>query len=246
MREDRAWLPPRIRYSGRLMTGSIVAAAGAAAVGVVAAAPAALVLWKGMLLGGAGVAIAAERAGHAMLQRQLKRMAEGEVELADVSARGEGELVVVRGSIEVDAPLRGVLLEATGVFRRMVFSARGSWVHEAAVDFSLLDDAGHHILIQAAGARWLVPSREKVTYPGAHFTREHVPARVRQLAAGRESVEASEQVLGAGERVQIVGYKTTSADATGDVVDYRLPPQRATLCSKAELPLVITRLADLA
>jgi hypothetical protein len=52
-------------------------------------------------------------------------------------------------------------------------------------------------------------------------------------------------VLTAGTRVQIVGYKTASADVSGNVVDYRLPPQRATLRSGPELPLVITALDDL-
>jgi hypothetical protein len=46
--------------------------------------------------------------------------------------------------------------------------------------------------------------------------------------------------------VQVVGYKTASADVSGDVVDYRMPPQRATLRSGEDLPLVITATANLA
>ena len=52
-------------------------------------------------------------------------------------------------------------------------------------------------------------------------------------------------VLVPGTRVQVVGYKTASADVTGRVVDYRLPPQRATLRSGPALPLVITAVQHL-
>jgi hypothetical protein len=246
LRADRAWLPRRVRHSGRAVTGAIWAGAGAVVVGAVAAVPATLLLWKGMLLGGAGLAVMGERVGNALVQRQLRRMARGEVELAEVTARAEGELVVVRGTVEVEEPLRGVLVDAEGAYRRMIFSARGSWVHEAAVDFSLIDDAGHRILIQAAGARWLAPPRELMTYPATRLAHADAPPRARQLAAGRDTIEAAEQVLQQGERVQIVGYKTASTDVTGEIVDYRSPPQRATLRSGPELPLVITRLADLA
>lgn len=222
------------------------AGAGAAIAGTVLAVPATLLLWKGLVLGGAGLAVAGERAGHAILRRQIRRMTRGEIELADLDARDEGELVVVRGIIEVETLLSGALLETTGVYRRMIFAPRGKWVHEAAVDFTLIDDRGHRILIQAAGARWMVPSRELVTYPAARFQRDDLPPRVRELAAGHSTIEAAERVLTANTAVQIVGYKTASSDVSGVVVDYRLPPQRATLCSGPELPLVITAVEDLA
>ena len=209
-RADRAWLPPSVRNVGRFVTGTAFVGAGAAVVGAIAVVPAALLLWKVMLLGGAGVAVAGDRAGRALLHRQLARLGRGEVELADLRLREEGELVVVRGTIEADASLRGLILDAAGVYRRLVFSARGKWVHEAVVDFVLIDDAGQRIFIRGAGARWLVPDRERVTYPAERFTGDGIPARVRELAAGRKAVDASEQVLGAGEAVQIVGYKTTS------------------------------------
>jgi len=71
-----------------------------------------------------------------------------------------------------------------------------------------------------------------------------MPAKVRQLAEGKDTVEAIERVLTVGTQVQLVGYKTTSADATGTARDYRSPPQRATLQSGADLPLVISRLDE--
>jgi len=243
--DDRAWLPRHVRRSAQLTAGSLMVGAGAAAVGAVIAAPAALLLWKGLLFAGAGVAVASERAGKAVLRRQIRRMARGELDLAELRNREEGELVVVRGTIESDAPLRGVLVDTDGVFRRLEFRGKGDWVHEAAVDFFLVDESGERIFVQAAGARWLAPTRERVVYPQERLSSERVPAAVRELAAGRESFEAIEQVLAVGSRIQIVGYKTTKPDVGGDVRDYRSPPERATLRSGAQLPLVITRAADL-
>lgn len=203
------------------------------------------VMWKGLVLAGAGAAAAGERAGHAMMRRQLRRMSRGQLELAELDARAEGELVVVRGTIASDALLRGLLVDAEGVYRRMILKPGGKWVHEAAVDFSLIDEHGEHVLIQAAGARWMVPSRELVTYPAARFARDDVPRDVRKLVSDSGTIEAHERVLAPGTTVQVVGYKTASADVTGAVVDYRLPPQRATLRSGPDLPLVISTLEDL-
>lgn len=234
-----------MRRGSQLVTGALWAGTGAAAVGTLIAVPQIALLWKGILFGGAGLSVAAERAGTALMKRKIARMARGEIELADVDARGEGELVAVRGTIEATETLPGVLLETEGVYRRMIFKSRGTWVHEAAVDFALLDDEGNRILIEAAGARWIVPSKETLLYPGTRFAGADVPPRVRELTAGKESVEAFERVLPPGTRVQIVGYKTASTDVTGKFSDYRLPPQRATLRSGPDLPLVISTLEDL-
>lgn len=244
-RSDRDWLPPRVRRASTLVTTAAAAGTGAIVVGAVVAAPVTLFFWKGLLLGGAGLALATDRARKAMLHRQLRRMARGEVDLADLRVHEEGEMVVVQGTIEAEPALRGILIDTPGVFRRMVFSAGGTWVHEAAINFSLRDDAGRHIFVQSAGARWLVPAREKVLYRADRFTHEGVHKRVRELVVNSSMIEAYEQVLGVGERVQIVGYKTATADASGDVSDYRSPPTRATLRSGPDLPLVISRLVDL-
>jgi hypothetical protein len=244
LRSDLAWLPRHARYASQLIRGVTWTAIGAGAIGSVMLSPlVAPWLWKGFVVGGAGAVAVADRAARALTQRQLARMARGELALADLDARDEGELVVVRGTIEIDEDeaLRGILVDASGVYRRLTFRARGTWIHEAAVDFTLVDDSGARIRIEAAGARWLTPQRELVTYPGERFTHAGVSAKVRGLAAGRSSIEAIERVLPAGAQVQVVGYKTTTADATGTVRDYRQAPQRATLRSGAELPLVIVR-----
>ena len=91
----------------------------------------------------------------------------------------------------------------------------------------------------------MTPSRELVTYPGIRFTGDSVPSRVQRVTAGKAEVEAIERVLPVGTLVQVVGYKTTSAATDGVVRDYRLPPQRATLRSGPEIPLVISRVDEL-
>jgi hypothetical protein len=249
LRDDLAWVPRGARRTSRLIRGGTWVAVAGGAVGAITAAPlAAAILWKLAVVGGAGTIAVGEQAARAALRRQLARMAAGELALADLDARPEGELVQVRGTIEVepDEVLRGLLIDATGVYRRTVFQARGTWVHEAAVDFTLVDDSGARIRIEAAGARWLTPQRELVTYPGERFARDDAPAKVGQLVAGRQTVEAIERVLPVGTKVQIVGYKTTTADATGAARDYRVPPQRATLQSGPDLPLVIVRSDEVA
>ena len=245
-RRDRDWLPAAVRRAGWVTSGAVWGGAGVAIGGAVVAAPAMLLLWKALALGGIGVAVVGERAGRVAFRRQLARLTRGEVQLADLASRDEGTLVCVRGRIDAPATLHGVLHDTPGVYRRLRFRSGGLWIHEAAVDFVLEDDGGHRILVQAGGARWLVPPRELIDYPSAKLDHDDLPRAVRELArdAG-PTIEAAERVLEPGAAVQIVGYKTVAPDVDGDVVDYRSPPQRATLRSGAALPLVITRVEDL-
>ena len=90
---------------------------------------------------------------------------------------------------------------------------------------------------------WRAPSCRRRARSGI----EGVAPALRSLArsSGAMALQAAEQVLEVGAEVQVVGYKTASPDVGGAVVDYRLPPQRATLRSGPDLPLVITRVRDL-
>lgn len=246
-RDDRDWLPLAVRRTGWAVSGAVWGGAGLAFVGAVFAAPAIFLFWKTLAVGGAGVAVLGERAGRFAFRRKLAKLTRGEVPLAELKARKEGELVCVRGKIESATTLTGILHGTPGVYRRMVFEWKGVWVHEAAVDFALVDERGHRILVQAAGARWMVPSRERIEYPVAKFRAPEVPREIRErLEATKDTtVDAFERVLEVGTEVQIVGYKTASPDVDGDVTDYRSPPQRATLTSGDDLPLVITTIRDL-
>ena len=247
LKDDLDWLPPGVRRTRKVVTGTVWGAATATLVGALAVSPALVaVLWKGFAAGAAGAAVAGERIGQRMLRRKLRQIASGEIELAALEERKEGELVVVEGIVEAEDTIAGVLTSAEGVYRRMVFDPKGArYVYEAAVDFALVDDNGNRILIEAGGARWMTPMRELVSYPRARFEQPDTPAPVRALLRAKPHIEAIEDVLAAGTRVQVVGYKTASADVSGRVVDYRLPPQRATLRSGPALPLVITAVRDL-
>jgi hypothetical protein len=180
-----------------------------------------------------------------MTGRSLPRFSRRDIAIAAVAAQAEGAMVAVHGRIEVAEPLRGVLVEVNGVYRRMLFRLDVMWVHEAAVDFALVDGRGERVLVQSADARWLVNDRETFQYPAARLDHDGSPPEVRAHVRGHATIDAFEQVLEPGTLVQVVGYKTTSADPTGDSHGYRLPPQRATIRSGPKRPLVITRVTDL-
>lgn len=276
LKDDLNWLPPSVRRTRKVVTGTVWGLTATGLISAIAIAPGWVgVLWKGVTVASAGAMVAGERIWRTMLRSKLRQLAAGEIELASLDETREGELIVVEGVIEAENTLRGVITDAQGVYRRMIFDPKHSkYVHEAAVDFALIDREGNRILVEAAGARWMTPMRELVRYPRARFDQPDTPAAVKALlhaaphvdptpqsldvsavtlgnprrgtrpdTAG--TVDAIEDVLAPGTRVQVVGYKTASADITGHVVDYRLPPQRATLRSGPTLPLVITAVQDL-
>jgi hypothetical protein len=241
-RDDRAWMPRRVRGIRWGITGAAWATSGAAVAGLAVVAPGSLLGggWKFLAVAGAAAVGAGERAGAAMFKRELGKITKGQVELADLGARKHGELVCVRGKIVCEAPLVGLIVDAPGVYRRLIFETKGKWVHEAAVDFSLVDDEGKLVRVQAAGARWIHEQRELVRYPAHAFDKATIPSTVKSRVAGFAALAAHEDVLKVGTEVQIVGYKSATADVAGDVVDYRLPPLRASLESGPDLPLVIS------
>jgi hypothetical protein len=247
---DRDWLPPAIKRSQKWTSATTVAAAGAgtAALGLTLVAPfAALLLWKGVALGGIAGFWAGRGAGQRRLRRDVLRMASGEIPLSDLEKHNDGELVVAKGVVKpLDPLLRGILNETEGVYRRAVFHSRGKWVHEAAVDFALLDAQGTELVVHAAGARWLAPERECFEYPVAQI-RQRIDATSKlheYFENTGERVSAFEHVLQVGEEVQVVGYKSRTADSTGTFADYRLPPQRISLQSGPDIPLLVLRCAD--
>jgi hypothetical protein len=241
---DLDWLPRRVRAMRWTVAGSVWGATGLALAGMVAVAPVvAAGMWKPLGLAGVGGALLGERAGHAAYRRHVRKLARGKIDLSVLSERDEGEFVHVRGRVQAERVLAGVLHGVPGVFRRLVFLLdRKKWVHEAALDFALIDDKEERVLVHAAGARLLVPTRELIDYPASRV--ERVPSlRVPGGAwSGPDIIPASEYVLPDGAEVEVVGHKTLTPDPTGAIHtgDYRLPPQRATLRSGKVLPLIIT------
>lgn len=242
--EDLDWIPRNARILRWMVSGSIWAGTGILISALAAVAPpVAFGLWKLLAFGGIGAAVAGERVGAAVYRRQVAKLARGEVDLAALRDREEGEIVRVRGKIQASDTLTGVLHETPGVFRRLVFEPTSGrrWVHEAAVDFTLVDASGQRIFVRAGGARLLVATEELLDYPVARF-QTNVSPRVTDLIGGATTVRARERVLLDGAEVEIVGVKTLTPDPEGASAGYREPPQRATLKASRELPLLITPL----
>lgn len=244
-RDDLSWLAPEVARAQRRAAWSVWGGSAVAIGGTVAMLPPLLLFWKGFVLAGAGIAAAGHQIGRMTLQRQLRKLAAGQLPLSALDARAAGELVVVRGRIECAAPLTGILVDRPAVYRRLHWRPDGRWFSEAAVDFELVDAAGHRVMVHAAGARWMTPEAEDIEYPGARLDRDGLPEHLRAAARQRETIQAHEQVLELGAEVQIVAHKATTASVDGVVTDMRLPPQRTSLRSGPDLPLVITRLRDL-
>ncbi|MBP9205833.1 MAG: hypothetical protein KBG28_17800 [Kofleriaceae bacterium] len=234
-------MPAAVRRARWMTSGAIWGGGVVAGVGAVVAAPPLLLAWKLLAMGGVGLAVVGEKAGRLAFQRQLARLTRGHIPLAELGRHDDGELVLVRGRVEAAAPLTGLLHATPGVYRRLGFVAAGAWVHEAAVDFTLVDPRGQRITVEAAGARWLSDDREGMPYPAARLDHDGVPEPVRERvrAHGGATVLASERVLPLGAEVEVVGYKTQVADPAGAAADYRSPPLRAALRSGPDLPLVI-------
>ena len=212
---------------------------GGAALGLSAFAIAAPVVAAGLAkvlaIGGVGAAILGERAGFAAYQRQVRALTR-DIDLAALRDLGDGEVVRVVGKVRADETLTGVLHDTPGVFRRLVFEAGGRWVHEAAVDFTLVDPQGSHIFVHAAAARLLVATQELLDYPASRLL-SHGSTRVASLTGGRGVVKAREWVLTDGAEVEVIGVKTQSPDPKAS--PSTASPTRPTSLSR-DLPLLIS------
>jgi hypothetical protein len=113
-RDDLSWLAPEVARAQRRAAWSVWGGSAVAIGGTVAMLPPLLLFWKGFVLAGAGIAAAGHQVGRMTLQRQLRKLAAGQLPLSALDARAAGELVVVRGRIECAAPLTGILVDSPG------------------------------------------------------------------------------------------------------------------------------------
>lgn len=248
--EDWDWLPAQLKalrwaVAGSVWTGTLGLAALVAIVshGVLLAKAGPLLGFGGYLVG--------RRVGRAVVQARVRRLARGAEDLRRLPAEPDGELLHVRGRVRATQALSGFLHGASGVYRRVAFRLDGvEWVHEAAVDFALVDAAGEAVSVQVAGARLLAQERERFEYPVARFTTPPLPATLERIVAPRRErlrwrtrpVEATELLLRDGDEVEIVGYKTRIVDPTVQMRLERDIPMRAALRSGRALPLLISPL----
>jgi hypothetical protein len=172
------------------------------------------------------------------------RIADEPLPLNELRDRVDGTRVHVRGRVQADAVLHGVLSGTRGVFRRLIFERRGRWVHQAAVDFDLVDEQGERIHVETAGGRLLAPTWEAMPYPPSVWTGPRISPSladaVRKLQLDRcAAVPAVEFVLRDGDLVDVVGAKSRVVDPTGDPFLYREPPMRAAVRSASSCPLIV-------
>jgi hypothetical protein len=172
------------------------------------------------------------------------RIADEPLPLGELRDRADGARVHVRGWVQSAAVLEGVLSGTRGVFRRLIFERRGQWVHQAAVDFDIVDEKGERIHVETAGGRLLAPTWEAMPYPPAIWTGPRISPSlaeaVRKLEVDRcAAVPAVEFVLRDGDLVDVVGAKSRVVDPSGDPSLYREPPMRAAVRSASSCPLVV-------
>ncbi|HEX2570309.1 MAG TPA: hypothetical protein VH877_12190 [Polyangia bacterium] len=257
LRDDLAWLPAGLRalrwsVAGAIWTGVVgtVIAAAALGPGVVVA------LGKGVALLTVGGIYLGDRAARTALRVRLGRLARGQVRLDALAQEPDGELVHVRGRVRAYEALPGFLHGTPAVYRRMIFVLGGTKVvHEAAVDFGLVDEAGELITVAVAGSRLLLPGgggdADRAEYPDLpRFLELPLPPSLGRVAerarlgiergAAAPPVSACEFLVRDGEEVEVVGYKTRVVDPTVAMRLERETPMRAALRSGRELPLLIT------
>jgi hypothetical protein len=256
-RHDLDWLPGSFKALRWAVVGTVWAGVGGLLGALILFAKHGFIVYgKGIAVLFAGGYVAGDRAARAVLRGRLNKLARGGVDLSKLKQEADGELVHVRGRIKARETLQPLLGDGPAVYRRVVFSVGGErWVHEAAVDFHLVDATGERVLVQVAGAHLVAPEpkRTKIEGETAHSIFELTldpqlrksadSAGVRIGRADKSAISAGEIVLRDGDEVEVVGVKTRSIDPTVEMRLMRDTPERATLRSGKELPLIVSPVA---
>jgi hypothetical protein len=247
LRQDLDWLPRELK----LLRWS---ATGACWVGVTGTAVAVTLASAGMLahvaaVAAAGGIYAGGRFGRSLMLRRLGRLAHGGLDLVRLANEAEGHLVHVSGRIRADKTLPSFLHRIPAVYRRMTFQlGRSRFIHEAAVDFDIVDTAGARLRVHVDSARLLVPpTRDLADYPAALFAGGAMPpslarvlgAHAVRAARDSEAIPSAELLLEPGSFVEVIGYKTETIDPVAGARVGRAPPMRVALRS-GRIPIIIT------
>jgi hypothetical protein len=258
-KRDLDWLPRSYKIVRWTTTGAVWTAAAAAAgtLGAVLHSGGAGSVAYSVVIGGL---LVGDSAARALLRNRLSKLAHGQVELSRLKQEADGELVHVRGRVRARTDLPGVLDDGTRcVYRRVQFAihplnqAQRS-VHEAAVDFALVDETGESIIVEVEGSRLVAsePKLARVEQPAAVERLLSLPLpkefdrwrakRAERIAKGKQPARAlaGEFLLRDGDAIEVVGYKNRRVDVTVDSRLERDTPMRATLRAGRELPLILS------
>jgi hypothetical protein len=213
---------------------------------------------KGLFVGGIYIG---DRTARSIMRRRLAKLARGQVELSHLQHQADGDLVHVRGRVRARQHLTGVLdASAQAVYRRVLMQfGEVRVVHEAAVDFEMVDDRGESIIVETEGARivapelklrqlpYLAPETDRMlALPLPDKTRPWQALRAKKLARGKNPpmANAAEYLLREGDEVEVVGFKNRTVDVTVESRLARDTPLRATLRAGRELPLILSPADD--
>src|SRR5260370_21420417 len=166
LKNDLDWLPPSFQVVRWTVAGSRWTGLAARVAGATSFTRAHFyLLGKSLAILAAGGYYAGDRAARAALRARLKRLAHGSVDLSRLRAEADGELVHVRGRVRAREHLLGLLEPEPAVYRRVVISmGRARLVHEAAVDFFLVDESGQPALCEVANSRLVAPEPRRTKY----------------------------------------------------------------------------------
>jgi hypothetical protein len=215
----------------------------------------AAVFGNSLLMGGL---YAGDRAARSVLRMRLAKLAHGQVELSRLKQEADGELVHVRGRVRARNVLSGLLDDGEqAVYRRVrIVLGQVTIIHEAAVDFALVDPQGEVVFIETTGARLVAfdakPKRLRSEGPQAERllalplpkeTKQWLESRAKRQRKGKSlpPIEASELFLRDGDEIEVVGYKNRVVDVSVEARLERDTPLRATLRAGRELPLILSR-----
>jgi hypothetical protein len=244
VREDLDWLPRELKRRRWTTTAACWVGATTLATAATVVSGGALA-HLGVLLAAGGI-VAGGRLGRSRMLQQLEQLGHGSLDLVRLGAEPEGRLVHVSGRVSAQTTLPSFLHGVPAVYRRMTFRLGGTrFIHEAGVDFDLVDAAGVRLKVQVAGARLFVPPpAELADYPATLFT-ESALTRSLVYALGRNAtrevqvVPSAEVLLRPDTNLDVIGYKTEAVDPSiGSGIGRSLPMRVALRAGR--IPVILT------
>jgi hypothetical protein len=254
LRHDLDWLPGWLKALRWTVAGTVWAGLFGGVAALVAFSHVHVIFFgKGLAALALGGIYAGDKAARGLLRRRLVKLAHGDVDIKRLKHEADGELVHVKGRVKARQRLTG-MLGGEGVYRRLLINiGEQKVVHEAAVDFHLVDESGEMILVQTAGARLIAqePDKKPLTGDVVGLVKSLSLPPKAQAAAGEwefrfktgkstRAVSGGEVLISDGQEVEIVGYKSRTVDPTIVERLERETPLRATLRGGKELPLLIS------
>ena len=255
-RRDLDWLPPSLKAVHWTVAGAIWTSLAGATIATLALAKIHFYIYgKGIAMIAAGGYYAGDKAARFVLKKRLSRLASGAVDLGRLASREDGEIIHTRGRVRAETTIPALLSDEPCVYRRVTFTINETrLVHEAAVNFTLVDTAGEFIRVEVEGGRLV--GRDRKAFPIDEQCVERLAAlslpagvvghlfdRRKRLGKGKRTppLKAAEWLLRDGDEVELVGLKARIVDPTVHSRMERDTPMRATLRSSSELPLLIAR-----